>query len=146
MDLAVHRAALALLLGLVLAVTRLPAAETPPGDASHVGAVVQQQLDALAAGDAQRAFDLAAPGVRELFGTPERFLAMVKAHYPMVVRPASVRLLPPEADGDAMVQRVELRDAAGAAWRVTYLLHRQKDGHWRISACIAAPDAHRLMT
>ena len=63
-----------------------------------------------------------------MFGTPERFLAMVRAGYPVVYRAAGVTfLIPLRVEGD-LVQGVHLTDGAGALWLATYRLERQPDG------------------
>ncbi len=50
--------------------------------------------------DAKRAFSYAAPSIRAMFGTPERFLAMVRAGYPVVYRAAGATfLIPLRVDG-----------------------------------------------
>lgn len=112
------------------------AASPSPADMRDVRATVQGQLDAFAADDAAKAFSFAAPVVRERMGSPERFMAMVRAGYPVVYRPASVAFLIPDvlADGTA-VQRVQMTDGRGDLWLATYTLQRQKDKSWRITGC-----------
>lgn len=104
-------------------------------DAKQARAVVQAQLDALRTDDAVAAFALAKPGIREQLGTPERFMAMVRAGYPMLIRPASTSFLEPALiDGD-VAQGVRITDATGAVWLAVYRLQRQPDQSWRIGAC-----------
>lgn len=122
------------------------AADLPAADARGVRTAVQGQLSAFAADDARKAFSFAAPSIQQMFGTPDKFMAMVRAQYPMVHRAASTSFLKPEADGEAVVQRVQVTDAAGTAWTATYLLHRQKDKSWRIAGCMVAPAPQRLAT
>ena len=97
--------------------------------------VVAAQLDAFKSDDAERAFSYAAPATRAMFRTPDRFLAMVRAGYPVVYRPASVTFLVPQRAGDEIVQGVHLADADGVVWLATYRLERQADGAWRIKSC-----------
>lgn len=107
----------------------------PAADAQAARTVVSAQLAAFASDDAKRAFSYAAPSIRAMFGTPERFLAMVRAGYPVVYRAASATFLVPlrvEAD---LVQGVHLTDPAGELWLATYRLERQPDGSWRIAGC-----------
>ena len=104
-------------------------------DARAARSVVAAQLDAFANDDAKRAFSYAAPAIRSIFGTPERFLAMVRAGYPVVYRAASVTFLVPQREGEEIVQGVRLTDAEGALWLATYRLERQRDGAWRIKGC-----------
>jgi hypothetical protein len=105
------------------------------GDAQQMRAVIQAQLDAFAAGDADAAFAQATPELRRLFGSPEAFMAMVSSGYAVVLRPAAVRFLAPRQVGGETLQPVDMTDAAGAAWAVLYQLKRQPDGAWRISGC-----------
>lgn len=114
-------------------------------DAQKVRAVIQAQLDAFASDDAKRAFSYAAPGIREMFGTPERFLAMVREGYPVVYRPASVGFLKPEANGRSVIQAVEMADGEGALWVAVYHLERQRGGAWRITACELVPSEGRVI-
>jgi hypothetical protein len=104
-------------------------------DAQGARAAIQAQLKAFAADDAQRAFSLATPQLRQVFGTPENFIAMVRRGYPVVYRPASVAFLKPERDGEALVQAVHMTDADGVLWLALYHLERQPDKSWRISGC-----------
>jgi len=137
----------ALLAGAALAAP-LGAAATPlpDADAAGVRATVQGQLDAFAADDAARAFSFAAANVRQRMGTAERFMAMVRAGYPVVYRPASVAFLVPQrlADG-TVVQRAQMTDARGEAWLAVYTLVRQKDKSWRISGCEVQPAKGRVI-
>ncbi len=118
------------------------------GDAevAAVRAVVQGQLDALARDDAAKAFSFAAPNVRNRLGTAERFMAMVRAGYPVVYRPASVGFLVPQRLPDGtVVQRVRMTDARGDAWLAVYTLQRQQDKSWRISGCDVQPAQGRVI-
>lgn len=113
-------------------------------DTRAVRAVVQAQLAAFAADDAKRAFSYAAPAIREMFGTPDRFMEMVRAGYPVVYRPASVVFLNPEWVQGQLVQGVHLTDAGGGLWLAVYRLERQADKSWRISGCDVQPSSGKL--
>jgi len=104
-------------------------------DAKRVRAVVQAQLDAFAAGDATRAFGYAAPSIRAMFGTAERFMEMVERSYAPVIRPSAVSFLVPQVSGDVATQEVHLTDASGDTWLAVYRLERQADRNWRITGC-----------
>lgn len=122
-------------LWLVGALLDARAAEVSKGDAQKVREVIQAQLAAFAADDAERAFSYAAPAIREQFGSPERFIAMVRQGYPVVFRPASVTFLRPDWVDGQLLQAVQMTDAAGAMWLAVYHLQRQPDRSWRISGC-----------
>lgn len=111
-----------------------------PADAQAIRAVVQAQLEAFAQDDAPRAFALAAPGIRQMFGTAENFLAMVRSTYAVVHRPASVAFLKPERQQADAIQTVQMTDTQGEAWLAVYTLQRQGDKSWRISSCVVLPN------
>lgn len=105
-----------------------------------IQAVVQAQLDAFAHNDAKRAFSLAAPDIRKQFGTPERFMTMVRVGYPVVHRPRTVVFLKPVMEDSELLQPVQLTDADGQVWLATYVMKRQKDKSWRIGGCTLVED------
>ena len=122
---------------------------TPPiavavGDASAIRIVVEAQLKAFAADDAGAAFAQAAPSIRSMFGTAEQFMAMVRAGYPVVYRPASVLFLAPVQVQGQTVQGVQMTDAGGALWLAVYSLERQPGGGWKISGCNVQPQSGRM--
>jgi hypothetical protein len=132
-------AAFCLAVAALCASTAAPAQAVAGADARAVRDVVAAQLDAFARDDAERAFSYAAPAIRTMFGTPERFVAMVRAGYPAVYRAAGATFLVPLRDGAAILQGVHLTDSAGALWLATYRLERQRDGAWRIQGCDVRP-------
>ncbi len=139
-------AAFCLTLGIAFAATP-PARAQPIADADARAArtIVGAQLQAFASDDAKRAFSYAAPSIRAMFGTPERFLAMVRAGYPAVYRATGVTfLIPLRVDGD-LVQGVHLTDPAGVLWLATYRLERQPDGTWRIAGCDLRPATGKMI-
>ena len=109
-------------------------------DAEAVQATVRAQLAAFVAEDADLAFSYAAPNIRSLFQTPERFMAMVRQGYPVVYRPAASLFLKAKALDAAVMQPVQLRDSSGKSWLAMYTLQRQADASWLISACVLMPD------
>ena len=104
-------------------------------DAKQIRAVIEAQLAAFAADDASRALSYAAPDIRRRYAQPEHFLKMVREHYPVVYRHASVGFLPPEIEDDEVFQAVEMSDANGVLWVAIYRMGRLEDGHWRIMGC-----------
>lgn len=120
------------------------AAEVSAAQAKQMQAVIQAQLDAFAADDAKRAFSFAAQKVRDVFGTPDRFIAMVRTGYPVVYRPAAVAFFKPQLLDGAFIQRVQLTDDDGGVWLATYQLQRQRDRSWRIAGCEVVPSEGRV--
>ncbi len=129
---------------LVTASLTVRAEPVSAGDTKAVRAVVEAQLEAFATDDAKKAFSYAAPSIREMFGTPERFIEMVRAGYPAVYRPASVAFLQPLWVQGRLVQGVLLTDADGGQWLATYSLERQADRSWRIGGCDVRPATGRM--
>ena len=113
-------------------------------DARAVRTVIEAQLAAFADDDGQRAFSYAAPSIRQMFGSPDRFMAMVRGSYPVVYRPSAVVFLQPARVEGQLVQGVHLTDASGALWLAVYQLERQPDKSWRISGCQVQPSAGKL--
>ena len=104
-------------------------------EAAAVREVIEAQLDAFRRDDAQRAFSFAAPGIRQMFGTAENFIQMVRTSYAVVYRPQSVKFEKFEVVDDEVFQPVRLTDAQGRAWIALYAMERQPDGSWRINGC-----------
>ena len=140
------RAALQVLALVALQVCAVSALAAPftDADAKAVRTVVEAQLAAFAADDAAKAFSYAAPSVREAFGTPAGFLAMVQRGYPVVYRPTSAAFLKAAGKGDDVIQRVQMTDSEGESWLATYSLQRQKNKTWRITGCNVAANKGRM--
>ena len=130
----------ALLIGTTLSWVLAPAGAPEPvaaADASAIRALVEAQLQAMAQGDARRAFSYASADIHRQFGTAENFMAMVRLGYPMVLAPASTAFFVPVPDDQPglVLQVVQLTDRGGRRWLATYQLQRQPDGSWRINGC-----------
>ena len=136
------RRAWCVLIGVIGLATAAFAAQplVAPDEARAMRGVIEAQLAAFAVDDAERAFSYASPSIREMFGTADQFIAMVRGGYPVVYRPKSVGFLLPELMGRDAVQRVRLTDASGAAWLATYNMQRQADQSWRINGCVVTRD------
>jgi Domain of unknown function (DUF4864) len=145
MRLTTRRAALCLLVGAVYGALAARAAEPPlsAADERELRAVIEAQLAAFRADDAERAFSYASPAIREQFVSADRFMTMVREGYPVVYRPASVAYLLPESIDGEVVQRVRMTDQRGVAWLAVYRMQRQGDRSWRINGCIVFRDAGR---
>ena len=133
-----------------LAALLLPLAAGAAGlaesDARAARQVVEAQLDALAAGDGERAFSYASTSIQAQFGNANNFMAMVRSGYPMVVRPAAVSFFQAQVDTGpppTVTQSVQLRDREGRLWKATYLLERQAGAGWRIGGCVVATESEK---
>lgn len=116
------------------------------GDARAVRSVIEAQLEAFAADDAERAYSYASAAIRTQFPDAAAFMAMVRSGYPMVVRPETVTFFQAQSTDGVVLQTVQLRDRAGRLWRATYQVERQSSDGWRINGCAVAPDTGKSMT
>ena len=105
-------------------------AEEPRNPA--IEGVIQSQIEAFLADDFETAFTFASPSIQGIFGTPERFGAMVRQGYPMVWRPADVRYLELAEIGGRVWQRVMITDRAGTVHMLGYQMIETGDG-WQIN-------------
>ena len=136
----------ALLLCLTFA---LPAAAQPAvtvEDVAEIRAVINRQIEAFRRDDAREAFALVSPGVQQTFGTPERFLDVVRVSYRAVYRPAAVAFLGLTVMGQDAVQQVQITDRSGAVWLAYYAMQRQRDGSWRTNGCHLVQPAKTIPT
>ena len=143
-------------LALVVAATALPLTspfagsaqaqqtlEPGPADRLAILGTIRAQLDAFQADDGTRAFTYATPQLRQLFRTPENFMAMVRGGYRAVYRPQSVEFL------DARIVNGKIGQAVAAklvpimailyVLGAIYTMEQQADGSWRIAAVQLIP-------
>jgi hypothetical protein len=105
-------------------------------DRAAVRLVIEGQLAAFAADDADQAFSYASPSIQEVFITARNFMDMVRIAYPVVYRPASLIFQVPVAQNEEVWQIVQMRDSAGLDWTAFYTLQRQRIGTWKITGCV----------
>jgi hypothetical protein len=97
--------------------------------------VIEGQLDAFRAGDDERAYSFASPGIRQIFPTRDLFMSMVMNAYRPVWRPQSHVFGPARAiDGSTVVQTLHVIGPDGREYEAVYTLQRQADGLWKIAA------------
>ena len=105
-------------------------------DKAEFQRIITAQITAFRADDGLTAYDFAAPVVRNIFPTPEIFMAMVKRGYPQVYRPQSFNCT--EALIDPMgrpPQRMIVVGPDGKSYIALYSMEKQPDGTWRIAGC-----------
>jgi len=100
---------------------------------------INAQLDAFQRDDGARAFSYATPALREQFGTPENFMAMVRGGYQAVYRPRSVEFLDARVIEGRTGQAVRFVGPDGRAVIALYTMEQQPDGSWRIAAVQLIP-------
>ncbi|MEM6588700.1 MAG: DUF4864 domain-containing protein [Pseudomonadota bacterium] len=97
-----------------------------------VRSVISSQIDAFLKDDFATAFDFASPMIQGIFGTPERFGAMVRNGYPMVWRPSDVEFLSAEDRDGAVIQTVKITDGTGRLYYLEYEMIETDQG-WLIN-------------
>lgn len=135
----------ALLLSVALGLGGLPAhAEepatpmtVPSADKVAFKGLIDAQIAAFKAGDAEGAFRVVAPALREKFGSPDRFLEVVRVGYAPVANPRSYRYghaVP--LDARTTGQWLHVVGPDGERVDALYLMERQPDGSWKTSGCL----------
>src|SRR5256885_16901918 len=104
-------------------------------DLSEIRAVINRQIDAFRRDDAQGAFALVSPGMQDSFGTPERFLDVVRLSYRAVYRPANVAFLDLIVMSGEVVQQVQITDRAGGVWVAFFSMQLTRYGSSRPIGC-----------
>lgn len=98
-----------------------------------IRATIEDQLQAFQADDFATAFTFASPTIRSIFGTPENFGRMVSEGYPMVHRPAAVKMLELREVAGGLWQRVMITDQSGRTHLLDYQMIEAENG-WQINA------------
>ncbi len=125
--------------------TAIPTAATPnaagPAIARQAGslearAIIQRQLDAFKQNDADSAFALASPGLRETYANPHNFMESVRSGETPFFTRRMIEYHDFVAAGDVAAQSVVLVDDDSYVWTVVYKLSRQPDGSWLIDGVV----------
>lgn len=109
-----------------------------PARADGIDSTIRSQFDAFLADDFARAFTFASPTIKGIFGTPENFGAMVRQGYPMVHRPADVKMLERREVQGTQIQRVLVTDQAGRTHVLDYQMVETPEG-WQINGVQLLP-------
>ena len=104
--------------------------------AARSQAVIERQFDAFARDDAEAAYALADPTIKNMFGDADHFLAMVRDQYPPVYRHRSVEFGEFSELGDEASLKATIVDADNVVWTAVYSLRRAANGEWLISGCV----------
>lgn len=99
-------------------------------------AIVERQFDAFARDDAEAAYALADPTIKQKFVDANQFLGMVRDRYPPVYRHRSAEFGAFAESGDEASLKVTIVDDDSVVWTALYGFRREENGDWRISGCI----------
>jgi Domain of unknown function (DUF4864) len=131
--------------GLACWIGAAAAAQTAPTPAEwqSIQEVIAAQRAAIIAGDADKAFGYASPGIQQQFGDAASFLAMVDAAYSALESARYVEFLEGAVIDGIVVQPLRLIDADNTVRVALYTMEKQVDGEWCISSCRIAPSTVR---
>ena len=118
-------------LGLLL--TSAPLLAQDQGGQPPIQSTITAQIEAFRASDFDLAFTYASPNIKQMFGTPSNFGAMVTTGYPMVINPAEVEMQELRTVGGALWQRVRITDQGGQGYLLDYQMIEGPEG-WLINA------------
>jgi hypothetical protein len=105
-------------------------------DRAEFQRIITAQINAFRADDGPTAYSFAAPGVRNIFPTPEIFMSMVKRGYSPVYRPQSFNFTEALIDPTGRpAQKMLVVGPDGKTYEALYSMEKQPDGTWRISGC-----------
>ena len=111
----------------------------PPQLLKSVEAMIGGQISAFRAGNHEEAFGYAAPSIRQIFGSTERFIGMVKNGYGAIYGAQQWSFGRGEVREGDLIQEVMITGPAGKNWVALYTLKKQADGNWRITGVQMKP-------
>jgi Domain of unknown function (DUF4864) len=114
--------------------TGLPATEW-----KAIEAIVGAQLAALKAGDADKAFGFASPGIRAQFGSAATFARMVSESYSALLAARYSEFLEGAVVDGIVIKPLRLIAPDNTVLVALYTMEKQPDGSWRIAGCALAP-------
>jgi hypothetical protein len=103
-----------------------------PADRQAIQGVIADQLDAFQRDAAGEAFTYASPMIQNKFGSPARFMDMVRNGYPQVYRPQGWEFQGMRTIRGLPAQEVLFIGPSGQATLGLYIMERQPSGRWRI--------------
>ena len=110
---------------------------------TEVRTVVGAQLAALQAGDGDRAFAHASPGIRAQFGDAANFMRMVREGYAALVAARYTEFLDGAVIDGVVIQPLRLVAPDNTVQVALYTMQKMDDGRWRIAGCALAPSTVR---
>ncbi|GAA6206845.1 hypothetical protein NBRC116601_01380 [Cognatishimia sp. WU-CL00825] len=99
---------------------------------ADIQSVITAQIEAFEQGDFEAAFSHASPSIQNYFGGADRFEAMVRSGYEMVIMPRDVRFLEMRNLDGKLWQKVLIQDSDNVFHLLEYQMISH-DGQWRIN-------------
>jgi hypothetical protein len=125
-------AVLGLLCSLALPVA---AQDVGAADRTAIRDVIRSQVEAFRRDDGETAFGFASPSIRQMFGTSEIFMDMVRQGYQPVYRPRLFEFGEIVTLHGQITQKVHVVGPDGRAVTAFYPMTQLPDGSWRIDGC-----------
>lgn len=102
------------------------------GSITSAQKIISDQISAFLEGDNARAFSHAAPQIKNLFTTPDKFITMVKRGYQPLFLPNSYRFTKNKFKDGNLYQELIVTGEGGKKWRAGYSLKLQGNDEWKI--------------
>ncbi len=115
-------------------------AEQPlaPSEWSAIKRVVGDQLAAFKAGDGEKAFGYASPGIHAQFGDAPTFIRMVRQGYSALLSARYTEFLEGAVIDGRVIQPLRLIARDNSVVVALYTMEKH-DGRWKIAGCVLAP-------
>ncbi|MGI2032024.1 DUF4864 domain-containing protein [Rhizobium panacihumi] len=107
-------------------------AEDPVADAQ---AIISEQIAAMKAQDAGKAYSFASPGIRGLFPDENRFFAMVQKNYEAIFHAGNYAFGRSKlvGGGELVLQEVMISGPGGKDWTAIYEMRLMDDGSYKVN-------------
>lgn len=109
--------------------------------AEQAKTTITQMMAAVKSRNAERAFSLAGPALRDRYATPARFLSRLHYDYYQIYDHIGMRFLETRAAGGDLVQTVELNSLFDPPVTVIYRLRRGESGAWLVDSFAVLDEA-----
>ena len=114
-----------------------------PAEWDAIQKTIGEQLEALRAGDATRAYTFASAGIQAQFRDPPTFLRMVQDSYAPLLDARYTEFLEGAVIDGRTIQPLRLVLANDTVLVALYEMQRDETGRWRIAGCALAPSTLR---
>jgi len=131
----------AVLAGLSVSLVHAGSDEIPQNWTSGAQSTIDGQFQAFRDRDHLTAFSKAAPQLQQLFGSVERFVAMVKKGYGVIYDAKGWSFGRTKLKDGLLFQEVQVNGPNGRQWTALYTMRQLPDGSWRIAAVQLLPGA-----
>lgn len=115
----------------------------PEAMSSGAQSTIDSQMKAFGARDHAGAFSHAAPGLRKIFGSTERFIGMVKQGYGAIYDAKGWSFGRNRMKDGVLFQEVLITGPDGREWMALYEMQQQTDGSWKIGGVQLVPGSGR---